>query len=376
MSNFKRVLKKIQENKQRREEGKYNSIPFAFSKLNRISPGIIRGMQYNISASSGIGKTQLAKYLFVQSPYLWLKQNPQADIKLKLFYFAHEESIDEFISTMISSQLKVKYGKNISMMDLASYGDSQLDDETLEQIKTLESYFADFESHIQIVDTLSNIDQMYLHVKEWLLNHGKLYYKDLKTGKISTEKQENYVPSHYTPDDPEMYVGVIVDHVSLSTSNEGLHQTMSKWSDVYTKLLTKLYNCFTLDIQQQSAAQEEIQYTTRGETVEEKMVPTLSGLGDNKKVGRNYKMSLGLFAPDRYHIESYGSDETGTKYRVAGLNDHIRFVTVMKNRFGISNKQFALYFNGQTNEFIELPKPSELTDSDYVAIRNGTYNKV
>ena len=51
---FDNVFEKIKTNKKRRDEGKFNSIPFGLTKLNKVCPGITRGVQYNISASSGV----------------------------------------------------------------------------------------------------------------------------------------------------------------------------------------------------------------------------------------------------------------------------------------------------------------------------------
>lgn len=110
-----------------------------------------------------------------------------------------------------------------------------------------------------------------------------------------------------------------------------------------------------------------MQYNVKGNAIEEKMVPSLAGLGDNKLVGRTYMVVIGLFAPDRYKIQSYNG------YEIIGSNDHIRFLSVIKNRKGPSNKQFALYFNGATNELKQLPPPQNINNSMKELIKEGTF---
>lgn len=378
MSLFNNVREQIKTNKKRRDEGKFNSIPFPFNGLNKMLPGIIKGKYYCISASPGIGKTQLSKFLFVQHPYLWVKDNPQTGIKLKIIYFAHEESKEEFMYSMIASRLRKVDNYDLSMTDLMSMSDKVINEDILKKIDSYSEYFADFESCIDIVDTTTDVLSMYSYVANYMKSVGTLYYKNLKTKEISTSKvDENYVISHYEPNNSNEYVIIVVDHVSLNTIKSGnTHTAMSEWSNVHAKNLTKIYNCVVLDIQQQSADTEKLQFSNKGETVEQKMIPTLAQLADNKLVGRNYMFAAGLFAPDRYNIEYYGKDHKGVEYKIVGSNDHIRFLFNMKNRFGPSGGKIALYFNGKTNEFYQLPIPSELTEEDKKAIANGTYNNV
>ena len=88
--------------------------------LNCLSlyPGIVKGIMYKVTAGSGVGKTQLAKALFVFAPLNYLRQNPDSKIKIKIFYFALEESEEEFIDTLICNQLAIKFGIRMDVMTL------------------------------------------------------------------------------------------------------------------------------------------------------------------------------------------------------------------------------------------------------------------
>lgn len=93
------------------------------------------------------------------------------------------------------------------------------------------------------------------------------------------------------------------------------------------------------------------QFTNSGESVIAKLVPSLDKLANNKEVGRNYFILLGLFAPERYGIAGY------LGYDITKLRDNFRELSIIKNRLGTPNLKLPLYFNGATNTFIELPPP-------------------
>ena len=66
---FDEVLNKIKTNRDNNKGGYYNCIPFeGFERFKKIILGIRNSEQIIITASSGVGKTQLAKYMFIQSP--------------------------------------------------------------------------------------------------------------------------------------------------------------------------------------------------------------------------------------------------------------------------------------------------------------------
>ena len=88
-------LRKIKEEK---DAGKLFCIPFQnYPKLAQSVPGIVPGMITMITAGSGVGKTQVAKALAVREPLEYAVKN---NMKLKIFYFALEESKQEFVDTI------------------------------------------------------------------------------------------------------------------------------------------------------------------------------------------------------------------------------------------------------------------------------------
>lgn len=369
---FEKTLATIVRNKEIKESGGYNCIPFSFSRLNNYLPGIIKGVQYIITANSGVGKTQLAKFMFVNTPYKFIKENPKAGIRLKIMFFALEESKEEFMYSLITNRLKEVYGISVSVSTLQSISTEILSEDLLNKIKDCKEYFEDLSQCLDVIDGISNATGIYKYVREYSQKHGIHYYYNYKTDKekkhVITESEyhtrpdrENYAYAHYIPNDPNEYVIIICDHLSLLQTEAGaitLHESMTRMSAEYArKQITKHFKYVFVGTQQQASDKEKLQFTTTGRNIEQKLEPSLDGLADNKTTQRDALVVLGLFAPDRYGIKSH------LGYNIDALKDKYRTLIILKNRIGRPNLKLGLFFDGETNTFKELPKM--MTEMDY-----------
>lgn len=359
---FKERLRQLVEAKEQVDNGKLNCIPFyeAYPRLSNYLPGIIKGVYYIISASSGIGKTQLAKHMFVLTPYRFIKNNPGCNMKLKILYFALEESKEEFIDSLMVAHLYEKYGIVIDTLHLRSMFKQSVSSDILDKLKECEEYFKDLFDCIEVVDSVANPTGLYKYCRDYSEKHGKHIYTTkefTEKDAFGNEKKTNEkVYSHYEPNDPDEYVIVISDHISLLSEESGMnkHQTIGKWSvDYCRKQITKHWKYIVVNIQQQSADSEKQQFTMSGKSIESKLEPSLEGLATNKETQRDALVVLGLFAPDRYGIEVHNG------YNVKILKDNYRQLSVLKNRIGRSNLKIPLYFKGESNHFEELPPVEE-----------------
>lgn len=351
MSVFKEALNTIKENKKNIEEGIENCIPLPFVRMRKYLPGIMRGVQYIITANSGVGKTQLSKYIFVYSAYKEYKKS--STMKLKILYFALEESRRDFILSMISNYLFDKYKISLTVLDLQSFTGKIIDIETIKKIEEAEEYFKDLESVLDIVDNVDNPTGLYKYVEAYANHNGTTIKKD-----INIDGEIKSVNDYYVPDDRNEYVIVIADHIGLLEPERGaetLHLAMSRWSAIYArKRITKFFNYVVVNVQQQSAETEKKEFTNKGSSIVEKLLPSLSGLGDNKLTQRDAFVVLGLFAPDRYGINKFDG------YDVDKLGDNFRSLIILKNRIGIPNIRTSLFFDGASNDFKELPQSTDI----------------
>ena len=269
---FEDTLAKIKEAKKNREEGKVNSIPFGLPTLDKHVPGIMRGIQYLTTASSGVGKTQLSKFLFVNQPYKFIKENPQANVKLKILYFALEESKEEFMYSLISNRLKVLHNITVDSLQLRGITNT-LSDDVVTKIEECKDYFEDLERCIDVIDTISNPYGIMKYIQDYAIGHGTLHYRPhvfKSTLSDGTRHEETeMIIDRYEPSDPEEIVMVIIDHMSLlqPEKTDTLHEAMTQMSANYgRKKITKLFNYCLNIVQQQAADTEKQQFTNGGQS--------------------------------------------------------------------------------------------------------------
>ena len=357
---FKNVYEKILANKANLESGKPNCIPFPFRRFRQYLPGIMKGIPYLITASSGIGKSQITKYLFLMNTYKFLKEHPESGIKVKIIWFALEESKEMFILSLISNQLKEKFGIAMPAIELLSYKDDPLSEDVALKIKDCEKDVEEILSIVDVVDTISNPTGMYKYVRDnHLMKTGTVSKKTIQVYSEGTLKSEQ-IPDKYIPDDENLWYIVVTDHIGLIEGEKGAektHEAMTLWSAKYTrKMLCKFFGCSVANIQQQAADTEKVQFTRDGLSIEQKLEPSLSGLADNKLTQRDHMVVIGLFAPVRYEIPAH------KQYNIGILKDNYRSLSILKTNIGETNIKVGLFFDGASNTFSELPHPIDERD--------------
>jgi hypothetical protein len=363
--NFKDIYDEILENKKNHEDGYYNCIPFiGMERLEKYLVGIEQDTYYLLTASSGVGKSKLARYLFIHNPYQFIVNNPDTDIKLTIKYFSLEESKKKIILSEISKYLYTKYNLNISIKKLQSRGRyNTIDSNILEKIIEAEEYVNKFLKVVDIIDNISNPTGIYKYVRDFALTVGTYYTKDniplsieeiekVKRGEGDIFKKIAYYKKHNS----KHYVIIIVDHISLLTPENGstLWQAMSDYSSKYCINFRNKFGFIPVVIQQQASAKEQVEYNYKGNSIEEKLEPSLDSLGDNKTTQRDANIVIALFAPDRYGIQNHNG------YNIRILRDRYRSLSILKDRDGVSNMKLPLFFNGAVDFFKELPKPDDL----------------
>ena len=272
------------------------------------------------------------------------------DIRLKIFYFTLEMSKEEKMLSAFANILYIKEGLRISPKDLKSTkADTVLSEEVLNIIKKYEPYFDKIEEIVEFIDDIRHGFGMFNLVRDYAMANGKLHKRTIEIeGKITE------VNDFYEPNDPDEYVMIIIDHISLISSEKRngvqltLHESISVLSSDYLIKLRNRFNYIPVVIQQQSAAQESIENKKFN-----KLKPTLDGLADNKLTARDANVILGLFSPFRHEIPDYYG------YDVTFFKDNIRFLEILGGREGGAGAICPLYFDGAVNYFKELPLPDD-----------------
>ena len=363
--NFKDIYSKIVQNKLNHDNGYFNCIPFmGMERLEKYLPGIEQSTYYLIAAASGVGKSKLARYLFIHNPIMFLENNPDSDIQLDILYFSLEESKEKVILAEISKYLYTQHKLNLSIKQLSSVGRyNVLSTEDLQKDQQSEEHVKNYIKRVKIFDNVRNATGIYKTVRDFALTIGTYYDKNdtpltpQEVHNVKIRVGESYKKvSYYKTHNPKHYVIVLIDHISLlqPETGETLWQSMSKMSSNYCLHIRDKFGFIPVVVQQLAADKERIEANFSKADLVQKLEPSLDGLGDNKTIARDVNIALGLFAPDRYKITEHNG------YDITRFRDRYRSMNIMKSRDGIANKKLPLFFNGAVDFFKELPKVDEL----------------
>lgn len=354
---YKRVTQTLIENREKRIRGDTIAIPWSLSNISKIIPGVEKGKYILISANPKAGKTQLCDFLFMYEPFEWYLKNKDRNKKLRILYFSLEMSKESKILQAISYKLFKDYNITISPQNLKSTFEGFILNEKILSIilsQSFQNWLKELENVVTFIDDVRSTDGIYNYVIKFASKIGKLTYKI---------ENDTELIDRYIQDDPDMFVIIIVDHLSLLSNNK-----MSLFEAIYNH---SAYNClefrdrygFTVvNVQQQSADSARQQFDNRGNTIIEKIRPSPDGLADCKLTSRDCDLMLSLFNPASYHLSKY---ENINLERIGRWH---RELYVNLNREGLSNASVQLLFNGAVNSFKEIPRV--LTEEMYIEIEN------
>lgn len=292
---------------------------------------------------SGTGKTQFTLNLLFEA--LMFAYEHSNIMKLKVFYFVLEET-QERIMQRFMSWLLFRFDKiRVSPKDLrSSQNDRPISKDILEKLNSEEyKKYLEFFERCFVFSTTSNPTGIYKECRSYAEANGTVYKKQV-------DFNEGDVFDRYEPNDPFEYRVVVIDHISLIDSERGMgkKEAIDKLSEYLAKYLRNRYNFIPIVIQQQSTETESNDSFKLG-----RIRPSGAGLSDSKYVARDVNVLMGLFSPFKFGLKEYMG------YDITKFKDSIRFLEMCVNRDGELGGIIALYFDGATCTFKELPPPDD-----------------
>lgn len=268
--------------------------------------------------------------------------------RLKVFYFALEET-DERILNRFESYLLYKLdGIRKSPKDLRSAGNIAISQDVLDKLNSdrYQVYIKAFEECFEFSD-ISNPTGIYLKCKRFAEDNGTIVRRKVQYKNEFGELEESDMGfDYYIPNDPHLFVIPVVDHLGLVTQERG--QSLKEALDKLSKFFVELRNHFNFTpivIQQQSTTNE-----SNDSIKADRFRPSGRGLADSSYIQRDVNTLLGISSPFKFGINSYFG------YDITKFKDNIRFLEVCNNRDGEVGGIVALYFDGATCTFKELPR--------------------
>jgi len=342
---FSRVYENIVDRRERLLSGKINCIPWGLPRFEEDHPGLEQGKNVLFTANSKVGKTQICDFLVLFNPIKKIIDE-NLDIRLKIFYFTLEMTAKQKMLSAFSHILYIKEGIRVAPKDLRSTKESNLlPQETLDIIKKYEPYFNKIEEVVEFIDDVRHPTGMYDFLRKYAMANGKIVTRDIViNGEITP------VEDYYEANDPEEYVIMIVDHISLIQPEKqkgvqlDLRESISLLSANYMIKLRNRFNYICVAVQQQAQSQESVENKKY-----DRLMPTLDGLGTNKTTQQDFDVIFGLYSPFRHKIPEY------LGYDITKFKDNIRFLEIIGGREGGGGTVCPLYFDGAVNYFRELP---------------------
>lgn len=350
-----RTLEHLKARREKVLNGGVNCIPSPFSRFRSDFVGIEQKKYYLITAHEKSGKTQMFSFLFLYTALDYAYNNPDK-VRLKIFYYPLEEDVQSIVLRYMSYLLYVLSNKTIriSPSDLESTNEKKVLPEGILDLLKTEEYakrFKFFEDSIEFMES-TNPSGVWFDLNYYADSHGKSIFKEEEyvnrdTGELKKHKRFD----HYEPDDPDEYVMIVVDHVSLLSQERGktLRETINKLSEYMVNLRNK-FSYIPVIVQQQSTETADLEAFKAN-----KIRPNTPGLSDSKYTARDCNTMLGIVNPFKFEQPTY------LKYSIEKFQDNIRFLEVVVQRGGISKGIAPLFFDGATCFFSQLPEYNETT---------------
>lgn len=266
------ILDKVLQNREDKRQGIVKAIPSSLDRFNTLWAGIMKEDYIAITGTTNSGKTTLMKHIAVIEPIEYaIKKN----LDLKILYFGLEESEDQFNYTILSYLINKRFGKRYNIIDFLSIK-NELPDYVIDMIRAVQDEFDMFKSYIIYHDETLNPYGIYHTIREFAKLRGE-FIKD---------KPEDEHWSHYRPNNPNEFIIVIVDHISLlqpeTKHNNKLDEAMRDLSVYLRQYVSKKFKYAVIAVHQQMSESEDLEHIKS-----KRWMPTLQGFGKLKLYFKN-----------------------------------------------------------------------------------------
>ena len=368
---IKRVITGLEERRERVLNGDINCIPLPFKRFRSELPGVEQETYYLVSGGTKSAKTRLVNYIFVYNTIMYAYYN-QGVVCPKIFYYPLEETSEAITLRFMSYLLYVLSGKRISPTDLRSTdSEKPLDEEIIDLLRS-EEYTNILDYYEEVISFMPsrNPTGVWKDLKSYADNHGTVHNKKCIYKDEFGVEHEGEQFDYYEPNNPNEYVFIIIDHVSLLETERGLtlRECINKLSE-YMVIFRNRYKYIPVIVQQQS-----VETTNLDAFKNNKIRPTPSGLADSKGPSKDCSIMLGITNPFSHELREY------LGYDINKFKGEFRCLEVVLNRNGSSNGICPLFFDGAIGYFSELPLPNNKIELDKVykyldKIRNNIVEK-
>lgn len=323
--------------KQQKEKGVFNGIPWPFKRHRDYIPSIDKGMYYGFLGATGLGKSKLARHLFV---YEVFKFSQAEDYPVKVLYFALEDGRIKVYKKFFAHYLWEFHNVKVPLKMLESKFEP-LPDKYMKYIDEDEAFFRIFDDTVHVIDD-------------------KTSPKEITD--VCERAHAKFGDTHH--------IITIVDNYSNITEDQ---HHKSQWEAIreFSRNDVRLNLCKKRDmtvigILQQDFEQEKHSFRAAGKAMISTVEPNMGSVGDAKVVCKDMFVILALFSPWKYELMGYMGSANSEGYKIDILRNRFRSLINLKNNDGEMSPRLPLYFDGLTENFDELPMPTDKDAMDRI----------
>ena len=337
------------------QEGLNKGLPMGFDRLIQYIPGVQQGTYYLVGGETGSGKTAFTDDAFLYNPYDWFKSHKDSGVDLKVFYWSLEIDKQIKMTKAVCRKLYLDYNMVTDINYVLSRGKNRISGEVYEAVCGVRDYFEEMEDVLTIIDGSSHPTA----INKFMMAHAESY-GNILTKKVNNGREDIKIFDKYIPNNPNQYVLIIIDHISLMKREQGFNVKSN--IDKMSEYLISLRNNFGYS---PVVVQQLNRSNTQTDRFKLDMVePKLSDFKDSGNTQQDANVIMSLFSPRRHELADFRG------YDIKKLKDRFRSISILKNRDGGSDVRIGLQFVGEVGYFQEIPKASEMTDELYRKIVN------
>ena len=319
----------------RGRQGKAQGYSIGLPKLEQVIDGVCKGTYYLCGAESGVGKSSFMLYSFIYRPLM----EHLDDNKFRISLFSLEMNSEMIMAKLLSTYIFETYKKRLSLKQLLSAQKGFiLNDECYEIVKKCIPWMQKVESILTIYDKNASANSIYSHILKELESRGRFE---------ESEKRKIYIPN-----DPDLIHLVVIDHIARIFPTQG--NTLKQEMDLASKYLYSLKNRCGITpvvIQQLNRGIQGMDRRREG-----MVTPSTADYKDTNSTIEDAEIVLAIFSPNRLKLNTHRG------YDIKQLGDRMRSIFVLKSRYGESDVEDFIYYDGKCNKWTELPRSSEIND--------------
>jgi replicative DNA helicase len=332
--------------------GLNTGIPHGHEKLTNYLPNIQKSTYYLVGGELSTGKSAFANDMFVYNPIDWYFENKNnSKIKLIIPYYSFEIPKRDMMVKYIARRIYKKYGILLDVNYILSRGKYRISDEHFNMVQTELPFLDELDDILIIQDLPKNPTGIWNDLLKIANDNG--------TGIEQNKITKNYeFTGDYKAHNEDTFIIPVVDHIGLTKKEREFNkkEVIDKLSE-YMIILRNKCGISPVLVQQLNRS---LSSTDRFKI--NRVEPQLSDFKESGNTQEDANVVLALFSPQRYEIPTFRD------YNIGRLKNRFRSVSLLKNRDGEADKILGMQFIGEIGMFTELPKGSEMSESDYSKI--------